>query len=407
MPNRAALRAASTTHTAANAGPMKSANRDASFVVVGLSGGVDSAVSALRLLRAGYRVAGLFMKNWEDDDTLFNCSAADDFAAAEEVAAHLGIPLYRVNFAAQYKAKVFQHALDELRRGRTPNPDILCNQHIKFHLFLNYALTKLGANYIATGHYARLRNRADDQQVELLRGIDAQKDQSYFLAAIDPLTLTRVLFPLGASTKGQVREEAREAGLPNAERADSTGICFIGERDFSTFLQSYIAPNPGPIFTPDGEQIGEHQGLAFYTLGQRRGLGIGGHNNHTNEPWYIAAKDGTSNALIVVQGHNHPLLLSRAVVSEPICWLSSPPPPGSCLTAQIRYRQQAQSGHIEYHPDGAVTFHFSTPQRAATPGQYLVIYAAERCLGGGAITKTLPWPQDAQAARPHRTTEAV
>lgn len=429
-------------------------NMRPSRVVVGLSGGVDSAVSALRLVRAGYQVAGLFMKNWEDDDTLLRCSAAEDLEAAERVAAHLGIPLYRVNFAAQYKAKVFQHALDELQAGRTPNPDILCNRYIKFDLFLNYALTELGADYIATGHYARLSAQPGEQNTEsqniesqntesqntspqinhnpdgygaqntsrqanrqisnqtssqaselnkahiqapapgprqLLRGIDEHKDQSYFLAAIEAQTLTRLIFPLGESNKQQVRAEAQKAGLPNAMRADSTGICFIGERDFTHFMQRYIPTSPGPILTPAGERVGEHRGLAFYTLGQRRGLGIGGQEQHANKPWYVAAKDAARNALIVVQEHDHRLLLSRAVVSEPVSWLAPPPAAGTPLEAQIRYRQSAQHGHLEHHPDGGVTFHFAIPQRAATPGQFLVIYSGERCLGGAAINRTLPW----------------
>ncbi|MCG5531589.1 tRNA 2-thiouridine(34) synthase MnmA [Halorhodospira halochloris] len=381
--------------------------QQSSLVVVGLSGGVDSAVTALRLIRAGYRVAGLFMKNWEDDDTLFRCSAAEDLAAAQEVAEHLGIPLYRVNFAAQYKARVFNHALAELRNGRTPNPDILCNRHIKFDLFLRHALEEIGGDYIATGHYARLAKEQLEDGPQLMRGIDRTKDQSYFLAAINPDTLAKTLFPLGSSTKEQVRAEAREARLPNSERADSTGICFIGERDFSAFMQRYIEPNPGPILTAEGEHVGEHQGLAFYTLGQRRGLGIGGQDSHASAPWYVAAKDSTKNALIVVQGHDHPYLLSRAVVSEPVSWLSSPPPQGTTLEAQIRYRQQGQSGQIEYHGDGSVTFYFQTPQRAATPGQHLVIYSGERCLGGAAIKGTLRWDQETKPTRPQRTTEAV
>ncbi|MBK1733944.1 tRNA 2-thiouridine(34) synthase MnmA [Halorhodospira abdelmalekii] len=366
---------------------------DGPRVVVGLSGGVDSAVAALWLLRAGYRVEGLFMKNWEDDDTLLHCAAAEDFAAAAAVAEQLGIKLHRVNFAAAYRERVFAAALDELRAGRTPNPDILCNRYIKFDLFLRHAREQLGAEWVATGHYARLRrdpDTPDGEPPQLLRGLDPEKDQSYFLAAIEPEALRHVLFPLGEHTKETIRDTARAAGLSNAERPDSTGICFIGERDFATFMQRYIAPTPGPILTPEGESIGEHQGLAFYTLGQRRGLRIGGRSGQAAGPWYVAAKDASRNALIVVPGDDHPWLFSRAVISAPVHWLAPPPPEGSLLEAQVRYRQRPQRGRLFYHPDGGVTFHFEQPQRAATPGQQLVLYAGARCLGSAPIQQTQP-----------------
>ncbi len=374
-------------------------------IVVGLSGGVDSAVAALRLLRAGYRVEGLFMKNWEDDDTLTRCSAEDDIAAARAVAEHLGIDLHHVNFAAAYRREVFEHALAELRQGRTPNPDILCNRHIKFHRFLNYALHHLGADAVATGHYARLDHQPDEPPA-LLRGVDHGKDQSYFLAAVDPSALHHVRFPLGDTPKDSVREEARAAGLPNFDRPDSTGICFIGERDFTAFMQRYITPAPGPIIDEHGDVIGEHQGLAFYTLGQRRGLGIGGAAAHASAPWYVAAKDGERNALIAVQGHDHPWLQSRSVSTEDFHWLASPRE--GRLEAQVRYRQQPQSGRLVAQGDGSVAFFFDRPQRAATPGQQLVIYDRDRCLGSGVIASTEPLDTSGLAGhREQNSTEAV
>ncbi|MBK1726398.1 tRNA 2-thiouridine(34) synthase MnmA [Halorhodospira neutriphila] len=357
--------------------------------VVGLSGGVDSAVAALRLLRAGHAVEGLFMKNWEDDDTLSYCAAEADLASAEAVAAHLGIRLHRVNFAAAYRERVFAAALEELRAGRTPNPDILCNRYVKFDLFLRHAREQLGADAVATGHYARLERAPEGRAPRLLRGRDPGKDQSYFLAAVAPEALARARFPLGELTKDAVRREALEAGLPNHGRPDSTGICFIGERDFAQFLQRYIAPSPGPILTEEGRELGRHQGLAFYTLGQRRGLGIGGGHGAAG-PWYVAAKDHERNALIVVPGHDHPSLLSACAATGAFHWLAPPPPEGARLHAQVRYRQRPQPGRLEHRSGGGVAFRFDTPQRATTPGQYLVLYDGAHCLGGGAIAATAP-----------------
>ncbi len=358
-------------------------------IVVGLSGGVDSAVAALRLVRAGHEVIGLFMKNWEDDDTLMQCSAEDDIAAAVEVAEHLGIPIRRVNFAVHYRREVFEQALRELRAGRTPNPDILCNRHIKFDRFLHHAREQFAADAVATGHYARL-GRASDDGPALLRGFDPDKDQSYFLAGVSRTALDTVRFPLGDSTKEAIREEARSAGLPNFDRPDSTGICFIGERDFTRFLQRYIDLDPGPILTEDGREIGRHQGLAFYTLGQRRGLGIGGDPDHGAAPWYVADKDAHRNALLVVQGHDHPWLQSAAVETGPFHWLAPIPAEGARLQAQVRYRQRPQAGAVAHTDDGGVLFRFDEPQRAATPGQYLVLYDDDQCLGGAAIAAAHP-----------------
>ncbi len=376
-------------------------------IVVGLSGGVDSAVAALRLVRAGHEVVGLFMKNWEDDDSLTRCSAEADVAAAAAVAEHLGITLHRANFAAAYRREVFDRALAELRAGRTPNPDILCNRHIKFDRFLHHARERLGADAVATGHYARL-GTAEDGGPTLLRGVDPGKDQSYFLAGVPRAALPQVRFPLGDTPKAAVREEARSAGLPNAERPDSTGICFIGERDFARFMQRYIERSPGPILREDGAEIGRHAGLAFYTLGQRRGLGIGGGSGRGAAPWYVAAKDPARNALIVVQGHDHPWLQASAVTTEPCHWLAPLPPEGAQLAAQVRYRQPPQPGWLSHGADGGVTFHFAEPQRAPTPGQQLVLYDGPCCLGGGVIADTRPAAAgEAEALGQRQPTEAL
>ncbi len=375
-------------------------------IVIGLSGGVDSAVAALRLLRAGHEVIGLFMKNWEDDDTLTRCSAEDDIAAAVEVAEHLGIPIRRVNFAVHYRREVFEQALRELRAGRTPNPDILCNRHIKFDRFLRHAREQFAAHAVATGHYARLGD-ASDGGPALLRGVDPGKDQSYFLAGVPREALADVRFPLGDSTKEAIREEARAAALPNFDRPDSTGICFIGERDFTRFLQRYIEPHPGPIITADGERIGDHRGLPFYTLGQRRGLGIGGDRDRHATPWYVAAKDPGRNALIVVQGHDHPWLQSVAVTTEPCHWLAPRPADGARLQAQVRYRQQPQAGRLTHNADGSVRFRFDTPQRAATPGQHLVLYDGDHCLGGAVIAAADPAQPDPPPTLQTDSTEVV
>ncbi len=359
-----------------------------SRIVVGLSGGVDSAVAALLLLRAGYQVEGLFMKNWEDDDTLTHCAAAEDLAAAQEVARRLSIPLHQINFAARYRDEVFSYCLDELRAGRTPNPDILCNRHIKFDAFLGHALDHLGAAAVATGHYARLR-RISDRPPRLLRGLDRDKDQSYFLHGVPAAAFHRTLFPLGGLTKDRVRAEARDAGLPNHDRPDSTGICFIGERNFGEFIGRYIPDAPGPIVTDTGDVIGHHRGLHHYTVGQRRGLGIGG--SHAGDgPWYVARKDAEDHALVVVEGHDHPLLLAQVLETGPPHWLGPAPSPGAHLTAQIRYRQLPQPCSVVYDDDGGLTVLFESPQRAPAAGQYVVLYHGDTCLGGAPIRRHLP-----------------
>ncbi len=340
-------------------------------------------MAALLLLRAGYCVEGLFMKNWEDDDTLTHCAAAEDLAAAQEVARQLSIPLHQINFAARYREEVFSHCLDELQLGRTPNPDILCNRHIKFDAFLRHALDHLGADAVATGHYARLR-RFSGRPPQLLRGLDRDKDQSYFLHGVPPESFQCALFPLGGLTKDRVRAEARAAGLPNHDRPDSTGICFIGERDFASFIGRYIPDTPGPIVTESGKVIGHHRGLPFYTVGQRRGIGIGG-SHEGGGPWYVAAKDAERNALVVVEGHDHPLLMAQVVETGPPHWLAAAPSPGARLTAQIRYRQLPQPCSITYHDDGGLTVLFESPQRAPAAGQYLVLYHGDICLGGAPI----------------------
>lgn len=356
----------------------------ADTVVVGLSGGVDSAVAAMRLLEAGYRVEGLFMKNWEDDDTLTHCAAEEDLADAQAVADHLGLRLHRANFAARYREQVFEVCLREYRAGRTPNPDILCNQRIKFRAFLDHALS-LGATKVATGHYAGVGN--EDGRLTLLRGRDGNKDQSYFLYTLGQAQLRHSLFPLSELPKPEVRQMAQAAGLPNHDRRDSTGICFIGERDFRDFLSRYIQRSPGPMETPEGEVVGEHQGLAFYTLGQRRGLGLGGLAQHGEGAWYVADKDMTRNALIVVQGHEHPRLLSSGLVANELSWVAGVPPalPLRC-TVKTRYRQQDQPSTLEPGPSsGQVAVSFDAPQRAVTPGQSVVFYQGRVCLGGGII----------------------
>lgn len=351
-------------------------------VCVGLSGGVDSAVAALLLQRAGYAVDAVFMKNWEEDDTSGRCSAAEDYAAARAVAAHLGLTLRAVNFATEYWDRVFSHFLAEHRAGRTPNPDVLCNKEIKFRAFLDYALG-LGADYIATGHYARLMQR--DGRPRLLKGRDANKDQSYFLYALRSAQLERVLFPLGDLTKPQVRRLARETGLPNHDRPDSTGICFIGERDHRDFLARYLKPEPGDIRTLNGTLKGRHDGLAFYTIGQRHGLGIGG----AGDPWYVVAKDPATRTLYVEQGE-HPALYSDALIATDLSWINAAPPAGSTLIAKTRYRQSDQACRLALDDAGGMRIQFSQPQRAVTPGQAVVLYAGEECLGGGTIVQAQP-----------------
>jgi tRNA-specific 2-thiouridylase len=353
-------------------------------IVVGISGGVDSAVSALLLKRAGFDVHGLYMSNWDDDDAY--CTGAQDFQDARSVAAELGIPLHRVSFAAEYRARVFEYFLTEYRAGRTPNPDVLCNREIKFGICLGYA-TRLGAGRFATGHYARIEQTAEGPV--LLKARDADKDQSYFLHAVAREHFARVVFPLGELTKTEVRTLAREAGLPVFDKPDSTGICFIGERPFREFLARYIPTTPGDIVTERGEPIGRHRGLAFYTLGQRGGLEIGGRAGQREDAWYVAAKNLASNELTAVQGHDHPMLVSRALTTGPCNWLVQPARLEFASSIKVRYRQADQACHARLEADGALAVRFAQPQRAVTPGQFAVLYDADRCLGGGVIEHTL------------------
>jgi tRNA-specific 2-thiouridylase len=351
-------------------------------VIVGMSGGVDSSVAALLLQQQGFDVEGLFMKNWEEDDGTEYCTAREDFADAQAVADRLGIRLHGANFAAEYWDNVFEHFLAEYRAGRTPNPDILCNREIKFRAFLDYALT-LGADLIATGHYAR-RGEAGGKAT-LLKGVDHNKDQSYFLHAVGHTELARTLFPLGALEKTAVRDLARQHELPTCDKKDSTGICFIGERRFSDFLKRYVPAQPGEIQDLDGNVLGQHQGLMYHTIGQRQGLGIGGLAAHADAPWYVAGKDLANNVLLVVQGNEHPALFSTSLQLSGIYWVAGEPPslPLSCA-AKIRYRQPDQACSLR--PLGKrFEVVFESPQRAITPGQSVVFYQDELCLGGGVI----------------------
>jgi tRNA-uridine 2-sulfurtransferase len=356
-------------------------------VVVGLSGGVDSAVSAWLLKQQGCEVIGLFMKNWEDDDDDQYCSTRQDWLDAAAVADVIGIDIEAVNFAAEYRQRVFASFLAEYSAGRTPNPDVLCNAEIKFKAFLDHAMS-LGASRIATGHYAR--TRCVEGQVQLLRGLDPGKDQSYFLHRLSQAQLARVLFPVGELHKSEVRRIADDIGLPNAKKKDSTGICFIGERPFREFLNRYLPMQPGPIRSADdGRVIAEHVGLAFYTLGQRKGIGIGGQRNGSGEAWFVARKEMTSNTLWVVQGHDHPWLLANELRAIDASWIGGePPPPGSCLTAKTRYRQADAACTIESFDAEGIVVRFDEPQWAVTPGQSVVVYEGDVCLGGGVIATT-------------------
>ncbi|MGB0712271.1 MAG: tRNA 2-thiouridine(34) synthase MnmA [Gammaproteobacteria bacterium] len=351
-------------------------------VIVGLSGGVDSSVAALLLLEQGHEVEGLFMKNWEEDDDEEYCSAAEDLADARSVADALGIRLHAVNFSAEYWDRVFEYFLDEYRAGRTPNPDVLCNREIKFRAFLDHART-LGADAIATGHYARRVDAGD--HVELVKGLDPAKDQSYFLYMLNQAQLGPALFPLGDLEKTTVRERAARAGFSNHAKKDSTGICFIGERRFKDFLARFLPAQPGEIQTPDGTVIGTHQGLMYYTLGQRRGLGIGGLREASDNPWYVAGKALERNVLVAVQEHDHPLLMSPSLQASSTHWIRGAAPtfPLHCK-AKIRYRQQEQACTVEPQGNG-VRVCFETPQWAVTPGQSVVFYDANTCLGGAII----------------------
>ena len=348
-------------------------------VVVGMSGGVDSSVAALLLKREGHEVVGLFMKNWEDDDTDEYCSTRQDLIDAAAAADVIGIELEAVNFAAEYKDRVFSEFLREYSAGRTPNPDVLCNAEIKFKAFLDHAM-RLGAAKIATGHYARVQSSGGRYQ--LLRGQDGSKDQSYFLHRLTQEQLSRVLFPVGELKKNEVRRIALEAGLPNHAKKDSTGICFIGERPFREFLNRYLPKVPGPIVDDKGRTIGEHIGLAFYTIGQRKGIGIGG----AGEAWYVAGKDLAANKLIVVQGHDHPLLMKRTLAADETTWIAgAPPAEHSQHTAKTRYRQADAACTLTRVLESEIRVDFASPQRAVTPGQSVVLYDGEACLGGGII----------------------
>jgi tRNA-specific 2-thiouridylase len=365
-------------------------------IVVGLSGGVDSSVAALLLVREGHDVVGVFMKNWEDDDTDLHCTSREDLIDAAAVADVIGIELEAVNFAAEYRERVFAHFLREYRAGRTPNPDVLCNSEIKFRAFLDHALA-LGADRIATGHYARVRRAGG--RVELLKAADSTKDQSYFLHRLSQEQLAPVLFPLGELEKRRVREIACEAGLPTHAKRDSTGICFIGERPFREFLARYLPRTPGPMLAPDGREVGRHMGLAYYTLGQRQGLGLGGTRGGAEAPWFVAAKDLARNALVVVQGHDHPMLHATRIDAIEPHWIAGEAPAlPARLAAKTRYRMADAACEIVPTAAG-LRATFDAPQFAPTPGQYLVVYDGDVCLGGSVIASSGAAAPDASLGR--------
>nr|WP_314401836.1 tRNA 2-thiouridine(34) synthase MnmA [uncultured Aggregatibacter sp.] len=353
-------------------------------VICGMSGGVDSSVSAFILQQQGYQVEGLFMKNWEEDDDTDYCTAAADLADAQAVCDKLGIKLHKINFAAEYWDNVFEHFLSEYKAGRTPNPDILCNKEIKFKAFLEYAAEDLGANYIATGHY--VRRRGADDNAQLLRGLDANKDQSYFLYTLSSKQVGQSLFPVGDIEKPIVRAIAEDLDLITAKKKDSTGICFIGERKFKDFLARYLPAQPGNIRTVEGDIIGRHDGLMYHTLGQRKGLGIGGVKGASEEAWYVVEKDLVNNELIVAQGHDHSALLSTGLIAQQLHWVDRQPirEPLRC-TVKTRYRQTDVPCMIEPIDDESIKVIFDEPQIAVTPGQSAVFYLDEVCLGGGII----------------------
>ncbi len=353
-------------------------------VIVGMSGGVDSSVSAYLLKQQGYQVAGLFMKNWEEDDDEAYCSAATDLADAQAVCDKLGIELHTINFAAEYWDNVFEHFLSEYKAGRTPNPDILCNKEIKFKAFLEFAAEDLGADFIATGHYVRRRDV--DGQCQLLRGLDNNKDQSYFLYTLSHQQVARSLFPIGEMEKPEVRRIAEEIGLITAKKKDSTGICFIGERKFREFLGRYLPAQPGPILTVDGVNVGQHEGLMYHTLGQRKGLGIGGTKSGSEDPWYVVDKDIINNILIVAQGHEHPRLMSTGLIAQQLDWVDRQPltAPIRCVV-KTRYRQEDIPCTVTPIDDNKIEVKFDLPVAAVTPGQSAVFYQDEVCLGGGII----------------------
>jgi tRNA-uridine 2-sulfurtransferase len=352
-------------------------------IVVGMSGGVDSAVAALLLKEQGHEVVGLFMKNWEDDDDDQYCNSRQDLIDAVSVADRIGIDIEAVNFSAEYKERVFNGFLSEYRAGRTPNPDVLCNAEIKFRAFLEHALA-MGAGQIATGHYAQVREM--DGLFQLLKAEDGTKDQSYFLYRLNQSQLAKTLFPLGGLYKRKVREIARSAGFHNHDKKDSTGICFIGERPFREFLNRYLPSEPGEIHRIDGKIVGQHMGLTFYTIGQRQGLGIGGQASSDGSAWYVAGKDMARNRLIVVQGHDHPALLMESVSAVDVTWVSATPPPCNWVyNAKTRYRQQDAACTVAQADDTSCRVDFAAPQWAVTPGQSVVVYDSRVCLGGGII----------------------
>jgi len=354
-------------------------------VIVGMSGGVDSAVAALRLREAGHDVHGLFMDNWDDADSY--CTSAQDYQDARATARELGIVLHRASFEKEYREQVFARFLDEYRRGRTPNPDILCNREIKFGVCRHYA-RRLGARWFATGHYARVTT-ADDGKPQLLRGRDAAKDQSYFLCGVTRAQFEDVLFPVGELTKAEVRAHARRAGLPVFDKPDSTGICFIGERPFTEFLAQYLPESPGPIATADGRRLGTHRGLPFYTLGQRSGLEIGGIAGGSGEPWYVARKDAARNTLVVVTAAERATTTVNGARLAAVNWLIDPPEDAFEATVKLRYRQPDQRAQVVPLASGEAELRFAAPQWAVTPGQTAALYRQERCLGGGVIEDTI------------------
>jgi tRNA-specific 2-thiouridylase len=353
-------------------------------IIFCMSGGVDSSVTALRLLAQGHQVTGLFMKNWEEDDGTEYCTAMEDLADAQQVSDKLGIELKTVNFAAEYWDEVFEVFLAEFKAGRTPNPDILCNKHVKFKAFLNYAIEDLGAEYIATGHYARVKE--NNGEFQLLKGLDPNKEQSYFLYTLGQKALSKTLFPIGDLHKPELRAMAKKAGFDNYKKKDSTGICFIGERKFKEFLQRYLPTQPGEMRTPDGQFIAKHQGLMYYTLGQRQGLGIGGVKNAPDEPWYVLDKDLDNNILVVGQGHDHPLMLHNTLEASQLDWCNNKPltETVNCMS-KTRYRQADQACILKPLANGRCKVSFQFPQRAITPGQSVVFYEGDICLGGGII----------------------
>tara|TARA_R110002110_G_scaffold89303_2_gene232754 strand:- start:117323 stop:118423 length:1101 start_codon:yes stop_codon:yes gene_type:complete len=364
-------------------------NRSDTKVIVGMSGGVDSSIAALLLKEQGYQVEGLFMKNWEEDDGTEYCTAREDLADAEAVCKKLGLHLHSANFAAEYWDNVFEHFLQEYKAGRTPNPDVLCNREIKFKAFLDYA-RQLGADYIATGHYVRKQD--DSDHCYLLKGSDNNKDQSYFLCALNEEQLSQSLFPVGELDKPQVRALAGKHDLVTQDKKDSTGICFIGERRFKDFLENYIPAQPGDIEDSEGNILGRHQGLMYHTLGQRQGLGIGGVKGQAEAPWYVAAKDLDRNVLVVVQGNEHPMLFSQQLHCREINWINTEIPrlPLQCQ-AKVRYRQADQECTLRGVEHG-YRVDFARPQRSITPGQFVVFYQADRCLGGGVIESSSSLP---------------